>query len=164
MIIELLILAGIMLLPFVEIRAAIPVGILIGTLHLPLGITISGFGLNPFFVFFLACLMGPLLAFILFNFLHVFGKKLEKSRFSKRYMQILYISQKRIKPYVDKYGLWGMAFYISLPLPASGIYSGSIGGYVIGMEKKKFYLASVIGAAFAALIVTLVTVLGAAIF
>ena len=161
---EILILAGIMFLPFVEIRVAIPVGILTGVINLPFGITLSGFGFDPVFVLVLACLMGPFLAFILFNLLHLFGHKLENSRYSRKYMKILYRSQKRIKPLVDKYGIWGMAFYISLPFPGSGIYSGSIGGYMIGMEKKKFYLAAVIGAAFAALIVTIVTVLGTRIF
>ena len=79
-------------------------------------------------------------------------------------MNLLHRVQKKIHPYVEKYGLWGLAIYISLPFPGSGIYSGSIAGYVIGMEKKRFYLAALVGATLAAAIVTSLVVLGQAFF
>lgn len=164
MIKEILILTGIMFLPFIEIRLAIPVGILTGVMNLPFNITLRGFGFPPLFVFFLACLAGFCLAFILFNFLHSFDEPLRKSRFSRRYVLLLEKMQRKIKPYVDRYGLWGLAVYISLPFPGSGIYSGSIAGYVIGMSKRKFYLAALIGASLAAAIVTGAVSLGMAVF
>jgi uncharacterized membrane protein len=164
MIKEILILAGIMFLPLIEIRLAIPAGILAGVMNLPFGIVLRGFNFPPVFVFFLASLMGFTLAFILFNTLHMIDKPLKKSRFSRKYMFILGKVQKKIKPYVDKYGLFGLAFYISLPIPGSGIYAGSIGGYVLGMEKRKFYLAALLGSTFAALVVTSLVVLGRFIF
>ncbi|NCN86696.1 small multi-drug export protein [archaeon] len=157
---EILILSGIMFLPFIEIRLAIPAGILTGLLNLPFGISLKGFGFPPLFVFFLASVMGFLLAFILFNSLHFIDKPLKKSKFGKKYLKLLAHAQNKIKPYVDKYGLFGLAFYISLPIPGSGIYMGSLGGYVIGMEKKKFYMAALMGSTFAALIVTTLVVLG----
>ena len=153
-----------MLLPFIEIRLAIPVGILTGVMNLPFGITLRGFGFPAFFVFFLAIIMGFTLAFLVRNFLYIFDKSLQKSRIGKRYMNLLHRMQKKIHPYVEKYGLWGLAIYISLPFPGSGIYSGSIAGYVIGMEKKRFYLAALVGATLAAAIVTSLVVLGQAFF
>lgn len=164
MIKEILILAGIMFLPFIEIRLAIPVGILTGVMSMPFGITIRGFGFSPLFVFFLASIMGFCLAFLVFNFLHFFDAPLRRSRVSKKYILLLEKMQKKISPYVEKYGLFGLAFYISLPFPGSGIYSGSIAGYVIGMKKNKFYLAALIGSTLAALVVTLLVSLGKAIF
>lgn len=164
MIKEVLILAGIMFLPFVEIRLAIPVGVLTGVMNLPFGITLRGFGFSPLFVFFLACLAGFCLAFVLFNLLHVLDTPLRKSRFSRKYVLLLDKMQRKIKPYVDKYGLWGLAIYISLPVPGSGIYSGSIAGYVIGISRKRFYLAALIGSSLAAFVVTGVVSLGMMVF
>jgi uncharacterized membrane protein len=161
---EILILAGIMLLPFIEIRLAIPVGILTGLMKLPFGITLKGFGFPPIFVFLLASIMGFVLAFLVRNFLFAFDKSLQKSRVGKRYIKLLNRAQRKIHPYVEKYGLWGLAIYISLPFPGSGIYSGSIAGYVIGMEKTRFYLAALIGSTLAAIVVTSLTVLGMSFF
>jgi uncharacterized membrane protein len=153
-----------MLMPFVEIRLAIPVGILTGSFTLPFGITITGFGLNPFFVFGLAIVMGFILTFIIYNGLHLLDNPLRRSKFSKPYFKMLEKAQRKINPYVEKYGVLGLAIYISLPIPGSGGYMGSIGGYVIGMDRKDFYLAAIIGVTIAAVIVTSLTVLGKSIF
>ncbi|MEA3414007.1 MAG: small multi-drug export protein [Nanoarchaeota archaeon] len=157
---EILILAFIMMLPFVEIRLAIPIGILTGSVVLPFGITLSGFGFHPLAVFCLAIIMGFFLTFIIFNGLHLLDKPLRKSKFSGRYFRLLEKTQKRIHPYIDKYGILGLAVYISLPIPGSGGYMGSIGGYALGFERKKFYLAAIIGVTIAAVIVTSLVVLG----
>jgi uncharacterized membrane protein len=164
MIKETLILAGIMLLPFIEIRLAIPVGILTGSMNLPFGITLEGFGFPPLFVFSLALIMGFILAFLVRNFLFIFDQSLQKSKIGKRYIKLLHRMQKKIHPYVEKYGLWGLAIYISLPFPGSGIYSGSIAGYVIGMKKTRFYLAVLIGSTLASTIITSFVVLGMNLF
>ena len=157
---EILILAFLMLIPFIELRFAIPVGLLTFSFSLPFGISLTGFGMSPFLVFPLAILMGFILAFFVFNSLHLLDKPLKKSRFSKRYFRLLESVQKRIHPYIEKYGVLGLAIYISLPIPGSGVYIGSIGGYVLGFEKKKFYLAAIIGVTIASLIMTLLVSLG----
>jgi len=164
MITKILVLAGIMFLPLIEIRLAIPTGLLTGALNLPFGITLNGFGFPPLFVFFLASIMGFCLAFILFNLLHLLDRPLKRSRFSRRYVQLLEKMQKRIRPYVEKYGLYGLAFYISLPIPGSGIYAGSMAGYVIGMKRREFYMAAFIGSSVAAFVVTSATMLGMSLF
>ena len=161
---EIAVLAFIMLMPFVEIRLAIPVGILTGSVVLPFGISLSAFGLHPLFVFGLAIIMGFILAFCVFNILHLIDKPLRKSRFSKRYFRLLERAQRKVKPLVKKYGILGLAIYISLPIPGSGVYMGSIGGYVLGFEKKSFYLAAIIGVTFAAIVVTSLVVLGRLVF
>lgn len=161
---EILILCGIMFLPLIEIRLAIPVGILTGIINLPFGISLSGFGFPPIFVFCLAIIMGFILGFILFNFLTIFDKHLQKSRFSKKYLKLLHHAQKKIHPYVEKYGILGLAIYISLPIPGTGVYMGSLGGYVLGIERKHFYLSLILGVIIAATVVTSLTVLGMMLF
>ena len=161
---EVLILILIMFLPLIEIRLAIPVGILEGSVSLPFVGQISAFGFNPIFVFLLSIFAGLLLAIIVFNLLHLIDNPLKKSRFAKPYFNLLDRTQKKVKPYVDKYGVFGLALFIAVPIPGSGVYMGSLGGYILGFEKKKFYLASLIGVFIAATIVTLLTVIGSSIF
>lgn len=46
---------------------------------------------------------------------------------------------------VKKYGFWGLMIFVMLPLPGTGVYAGTIAGYLFGMERKRAFLANVIG-------------------
>ena len=46
---------------------------------------------------------------------------------------------------VKKYGFGGLMIFVLIPLPGTGVYAGSIAGYIFGMERKKVYLANTIG-------------------
>ncbi|MGM5480351.1 MAG: COG2426 family protein [Nanobdellota archaeon] len=151
-------------IPFIELRFSIPVGILSGTLLLPFGFAISGLGLHPVLVFTIVVIVNATLGIVLFHFIGLFDSQLRKSFLKNHYAKALDRAQRKIHPYVRKYGLIGLALFISIPLPGSGVYSGSIGAYVIGMEKKDFYIASVLGVLIAGIIVTTLTLSGQAIF
>lgn len=60
---------------------------------------------------------------------------------------------------VKKYGFWGLMIFVMIPLPGTGVYAGTIAGYLFGMEKKKAFWANVIGIFFSCLIVWVSTVL-----
>jgi uncharacterized membrane protein len=59
---------------------------------------------------------------------------------------------------VKKYGFWGLMIFVSLPLPGTGVYSGSIAGYLFGMERKKAFLANTIGIFISCVIVWATTI------
>ena len=63
-------------------------------------------------------------------------------------------TQHRIKPCVDRYGEWGVALFIGMPLPGSGTYAGALGAYLMGLGKRKFAAAAVIGVLIAGTAVT----------
>ena len=151
-------------MPLIELRLAIPVGILSGTLNLPFGLSVSGMGFNPLFVFLLATITNIVLGIIVFNLLYIFDEKLKKSRIGKKYIWALEKSQKKIHTYVEKYGIFGLAIFIGVPIPGSGVYMGSLGSFVIGMEKKDFYKGMAMGVLIAATIVTILTVSGMSLF
>ncbi|TDU40336.1 putative membrane protein [Gelidibacter sediminis] len=46
---------------------------------------------------------------------------------------------------VKKYGFWGLIIFVLIPLPGTGVYAGSIAGYLFGVERKRAFLANVIG-------------------
>jgi uncharacterized membrane protein len=92
--------------------------------------------------------MGPV-----FNFIRRWGW------FERKIWPILDRTQHKIKPFVDKYGEFGVALFIGVPLPGSGVYTGAFGSYLIGLNKRKFAIANVIGVIIAAIAVTAICLL-----
>ena len=54
---------------------------------------------------------------------------------------------------VRKYGFWGLMIFVAMPVPGTGVYAGSIAGYLFGVERKKAFLANTIGILISCLIV-----------
>ena len=133
------------LLPFLELRASIPYGINI--LRMP--------WLTVFIVCVIAnIILGIIIYFLLDKFVHFF---LRYKIFSKPYNHIVLRTQKNIQKSVDKYGELGVALFIGVPLPGSGVYSGALGAYVIGLSFKKFIIADILGVLIAGTIVTIIS-------
>jgi uncharacterized membrane protein len=99
-------------------------------------------------------LLGVLVFFFLDKVIHLF---LRVDKFSKIHHKIVERSQKKIKPYVEKYGPLGVALFIGVPLPGSGVYTGAVGAYALGLSFKKFMYANVLGVLIAGTAVTLMT-------
>ncbi|MBN2111686.1 small multi-drug export protein [Candidatus Woesearchaeota archaeon] len=145
---EIVELVWITLVPFLELRASIPYGIIVKQM-------------DAVFVF-LVCiitniLLAPVVYLFLDKFVHLFFyfKPVEKA-----YHMHVERTQKKIHKYVEKYGWLGVALFIGVPLPGSGVYSAAIASYALGLSFKKFILSAVIGVLIAGAIVTLVTFLG----
>ncbi len=45
--------------------------------------------------------------------------------------------RRRAKPYVDRYGVPGLILFVAIPLPATGVWTGALAGYLLGMERRK---------------------------
>jgi len=61
---------------------------------------------------------------------------------------------------VEKYGEFGLALFIGVPLPGSGSISGAIAAHLMGMSFKRFFLANLIGVSIAAIVVLAVSLFG----
>jgi len=142
---QILYLIFITFLPFLELRASIPYGINILKM--------------PWLTVFIVCvtaniILGILIYFMLEKFVKFF---LRYKIFSNPYNKVVIKTQKKIQKAVDKYGEWGVALFIGVPLPGSGVYSGALGAYVIGLDFKKFIIADIIGVLIAGIIVTIIS-------
>ncbi len=151
-------LAGVTMLPFLELRASIPLGILSGSVKLPLGLYASGFGM-PWPIVFLVCVISNIILGVL---IYVFFKKIinffTRFRWFRGFYNFFFTrTQKKAHYYVDKYGEIGMAIFIGMPLPGSGVYSGALGAHILGFGFKRFFIAMVIGVLIAGVIVTLLS-------
>ncbi|MBW2978073.1 small multi-drug export protein [Candidatus Woesearchaeota archaeon] len=147
-----LILIALTLLPFLELRASIPYGIF-------------NTDLNWISVFLICVItniiLGPIVYLLLDKIVFVFTKIKIIDRLYQKYVEK---TQKRIQGYVDKYGLIGVSIFIGIPLPGSGVYSGALGAYLLGINFKRFLIASIIGVLIAGVLVTLISLTGGGIF
>jgi uncharacterized membrane protein len=61
---------------------------------------------------------------------------------------------------VERWGWLGIAVFVAIPLPFTGAWTGTLGAWMLGMEKRKTMLAVILGVAVAGAIVSAVSVLG----
>ena len=68
----------------------------------------------------------------------------------------LYITERirsRAKKYVDRYGVPGLILFVSIPLPTTGAWSGSLAAHLLGLSFARSVIAIEIGVAIASLII-----------
>lgn len=152
---QVLLLTLITLIPALELRASIPYGIL-GSERW--GITP---GLMSWPVVVLVCVaVNILLGLAVFWVLTPILRWLERFAWFRRLVEpLLQRAQTRLKPYVDRYGEIGVALFIGVPLPGSGVYTGAVGAFLLGLNRRKFIVANVVGVLIAAAAVTAISLL-----
>lgn len=149
---EILKLITITLIPILELRASIPYGIF----KTDLSIT------AVFVICILANIMvGPLVYFFLHYLIHFFLKIKAVDRF---YQRTVLRTQVKVHKYVEKYGVLGLAIFISIPLPGSGVYTGALAAYLLGFRFRDMLIAAIIGALIAGVVVLLVCLVGNSAF
>ncbi len=130
--------------PALELRASIPVGIF--SMQEDLGWPA---------VVAICAVANILLGWLVFALLNpAFGIVRRWNWFEKHIWPRLEKTQHRLHPYVEKYGELGVALFIGVPLPGSGVYSGALGSYLLGLDRRKFAIANVLGVVIAATAVT----------
>jgi uncharacterized membrane protein len=45
--------------------------------------------------------------------------------------------REKAHPMVEKYGFWGLAIFVAIPLPGTGAYSGTAAAWLLGMDPWK---------------------------
>ena len=136
-------------LPALELRASIPYGIFFLKDSCPLAVVLS------------VCvtaniLLGVAVFFLLDKFVHIFRRW---GTFARVYNAYVVRTQRRIQKPVERWGELGVAVFIGVPLPGSGVYSGALAAYILGLSYRKFFIANVIGVLIAATAVTLACLL-----
>ena len=131
---KILYLIGWTFVPALELRASIPIGILTYKMDVVKVVV--------------TCILANIALGIVFYFLlDTVVKFLRKMEwFERLYQKLLLRAQHKI--------------FIGIPLPGSGVITGALGSYAIGLKKRKFMIANVIGVLIAATIVTIVTLTG----
>ena len=135
-------------IPALELRASIPVAILHYDLHWA-----HAFGV--------CVLANALLAIPVWGFTHFGAAQMRRlAWFERLWERIVERARTKLSPLVDRWGFLGVALFIAVPLPGSGVYTGLVGAYVLGVDTKRAMLAAVVGVILAGSAVTAASVSG----
>jgi uncharacterized membrane protein len=148
---NILILVGVTFIPALELRASIPLGFIRyqDSMHWTVIVAV--------------CLAANIaLGFVFYWLLDTFIKWLRHkwAWFSRFYDRQVARVQRKIHKQVEKYGEWGVAVFIGVPLPGTGAISGAIASYAMGLDRRKYYVANILGVLMAGAIVTVLCLLG----
>jgi uncharacterized membrane protein len=125
------------LAPISELRGGIPLGLLLG--------------IDPLSTFLLTVVFNSLVFFPVYFLMKFFYDNLfSKITLFNRYLNKL---RHRGKPYVDKYGLLGIMFFVAIPLPLTGAYAGTFLSWLLDIEWKRAFAAVALGVIIAGAIV-----------
>ncbi|MAF89237.1 MAG: small multi-drug export protein [Candidatus Pacebacteria bacterium] len=131
--------------PFLELRGAIPFGI--------------AAGLDYFTVFLVATTANIIIIPVIYMLFNTFFKELYKFPYiGSRFEKTVHKAHQKSEKYLDKYGYLGLTLFVSIPLPGSGAYTGSIVANFLEMDTQKAMLAIATGVFVAGVLVTLISI------
>lgn len=123
------------LIPWIELRGSIPLAVSQNAYHLIPGIIILNILLFiPIWLFLNIC----------YNNI---GRKIQ---FIEKIVEGIH---QRSTRYVKKYGILGITLFVAIPLPGSGIYSGTLAAWLLNLKKKNAFMACGLGVLIAGMIV-----------
>jgi uncharacterized membrane protein len=138
---DILITIGLTLLPVSELRGGIPWGVNQGL----------GIGLV-----FIICTITNILIFFPYIWLldMFYDSLLSKWPLFERYLEY---TRRRGTRLVTKYGAWGLFFFVAVPLPTTGVYTGTLLAWIFGVDRRQGLIAVIAGVLVAAILVSLIT-------
>ena len=143
----LLVTIALCLLPISELRGGLPFAVS-NEVPLPLAYLIC-VGANA--------LVSPLV----YLFLSSLHKLLERWRpYRRLFERLVERARLRVHAKVEKYGYAGLILFVAIPLPITGAYTGTLGAWILGMDRRKTILAVFVGVIIAGIIVATVFTLG----
>lgn len=69
------------------------------------------------------------------------------------YIRLRGSAAKKAGPYIEKWGAIGLTLFIAVPLPVTGMYTGSLAALILGVRGPKLILALMLGGLTSLLIV-----------
>ena len=135
---------GVAALPIFELRGAIPLGCQL------LGMSAIG---KVYFLSLLGNLIPvlPLLLFFKYFFHH-----LENIKVVGKFFKWWFKRVERKSKLVERWGFWGLVFFVAIPLPVTGAWTGTVAATLFEIKVKRAFLAILFGITIAGVIVSLV--------
>ncbi|MDW7675809.1 MAG: small multi-drug export protein [Bacillota bacterium] len=131
------------MIPVTELRAAIPYGITQGLLPLTT-LTMAAIG-NMLIGLPVLVLISPIINII------------KKVPLGERVVDKVLAATRLKGNNVVKYGTIGLAIFVSIPLPGTGVWTGSLLAYLFGIKIGTAFVALCMGVMIAAVIITLLS-------
>lgn len=138
------------MVPVIELRGAIPIGV--------------GMGLEPILATLIA-MVGNLvpIPFILILLQYIL-RFMKTKKYTRKFVLWLEKKVEKNRGKVDKYGWLGLLILVAIPLPGTGAWTGALVASCLEMDKKKSFLAIAAGVVIAGIIVFALTYGAVSIF
>ncbi len=128
-------------LPISELRGGIPLALY--------------YGFPPLQAYLICVLANALPVPFLLLSLEKIGKTMDKWSFTSRIYRYFVDRSERKRDIIDRYGYAGLAIFVSIPLPVTGAWTGSLLAFILGLKMVKSFSFIFIGILIAGLIVSL---------
>ena len=126
------------MLPLIELRGAIPLGI--------------SLGLKPVQSMIISIIGNIFVVFILLNILSPIMRRFEKTKiFNATIGKIKEKSMKKSRV-IKKYSVLGLFIFVSLPLPTTGAWTGTLISTILKLDVKKAFFSMSLGLVVAGII------------
>lgn len=131
--------------PLIEQRGAIPIGII-------------GYHINPYIVM-LVSFLGSLLPvpFILLLFNKIF-MWMKKYKCFEKINNFIENKLRKNSGKMEKYKEIGLTIFVAIPLPTTGLWTGSAVASFLGLDFKKSFICTALGGICSAIIITILSV------
>lgn len=131
------------MLPLIELRGAIPIGI---------GLGMSFY--ESLVISFIGSTIPAILIVYLIKYVFFFLRKL---KFFDNIITKIEVRTLSKREQIDKYGYWGLFLFVAIPLPGTGVWSGSLLSYLLGMKKLKSLAVVILGNLVAGVIIAIIS-------
>ena len=130
-------------LPIIELRGAIPVGM--------------SLGISPAHATAISFIESMIpVPFILFTIRPIFNY-LKKTRLFKKLVHKLKDKSLNKSGNIQKYGAWGLLIFVAIPLPGTGVWSGSLAAALLDMRFKWAFPAIFVGNLIAGILIMMLS-------
>ena len=111
---------------------------------------------------YIVCVVANILVFpIVYFFLEVIHPIFLKISFYKNlFDKIVIRTRKKLGLKIKKYGFWAIMIFVMIPLPVTGVYTGTLASWLFDIPKKRSFLSIVLGVIISGLIMTGISLFG----
>ncbi len=110
-------------------------------------------GLDFFHGAVVPLMVSMLITLIVYLVTYAFLQTLMRWGLFRRYVES---TRSRVEKYINQYGFWGLLLFVAIPLPGTGLYTGSFGAVLLGMPRLKSIIALYLGNLIAFVILSLI--------
>ena len=135
------------MLPITELRFSIPYGILMYDIPIINTVTLSIIG-NILIGVLIIYIIGPSM-----NFLRKFS-------FIENIITSIFKRTRKKGDIINRLKFFGLIIFVGIPLPLTGVWTGSLASYLFGLSKSKSVFAIICGVLLSSSIVTSLTIAG----
>ena len=138
------------MIPIIELRGAVPMG---AAFNATLG------GMPWYFTYILSVLGNmvpvPFILLLIKKVIEWMSKS--KIKFFNKVANFLLRKVEKRREKIEKYSFWGVCFFVAVPLPVTGAWTGSLVAAMIDMKFWKAFLSCLFGVMISGTIMTLIS-------